>query len=137
MRKSLYILFSSTFSIFALHTITNTKQTVMDSRPSKSNIVESIVGINNNNDSKMVSKISLASRRFQVYSASLNVFADYKICQWRCNQITGTSTEDENIKDKLWNEAHDRNSIYLYNKFVSLEGYYLLYYYYCFYLILS
>ena len=63
----------------------------------------------------------LAWRRVEVYTAAARVFADYKICQWRCNQL-GDSLESEVLSDELWNDAHERNANYLYNKFVSLAA---------------
>ena len=110
--KSSAVALFSTFSIYALQISTN-KQAIMES------IVDNDI---KNNNFKITSQISLASRRFQVYTTSLKVFSDYKICQWRCNQILGTSAEEEDLKNKLWDEAHERNSLYLYNKFVSLEA---------------
>ena len=112
----------STISVLSLQQINNSKKSLMEGTSKSTKIVESIVGTDHKDFKIKTSKISLASRKFQVYATSLKVFSDYKICQWRCNQISGSTLDEENLINKLWDEAHERNSLYLYRKFVSLEA---------------
>jgi aarF domain-containing kinase len=62
----------------------------------------------------------LLYRRSQVFYTAARVFADYKICQWRCNQM-GTDA-DEDVVNAIWNQTHERNAKFLGAKFISLEG---------------
>jgi hypothetical protein len=62
----------------------------------------------------------LLYRRSQVFYTAARVFADYKICQWRCNQM-GTDA-DEDVVNAIWNQTHERNAKFLGDKFISLEG---------------
>jgi aarF domain-containing kinase len=61
----------------------------------------------------------LLYRRTQVFYAAARVFADYKICQWRCNQMQNA---DEAVINEIWNQTHERNAKFLGDKFISLEG---------------
>lgn len=67
------------------------------------------------------SSFSLAYRRYEVFLTATRVFADYKLLQYRCDQIDDTE-EGEKLKDKLWDDAHQRNAEFLYSKFASLAG---------------
>jgi aarF domain-containing kinase len=62
--------------------------------------------------------LPLLVRRAQVFYAATTVFADYKLCQWRCNQM---DSNDVRV-DSLWDEAHARNARFLCNQFLNLEG---------------
>ena len=69
----------------------------------------------------ILSSISLTYRMYDVFYTATRVFADYKIVQYRCDQIDDTE-DGEKLKDKIWDEAHERNAQFLYSKFVSLAG---------------
>ena len=78
-------------------------------------IVDTFVG----NRGKGSNTGGLLYRRGQVFYTAARVFVDYKIVQWRCNQMTDV---DEKVITDIWNEAHERNAKFLGNKFISLEG---------------
>ena len=63
----------------------------------------------------------LLLRKAEVFATAIRVFGDYKLLQWRCNQIADTP-EGEELKNKLWDQAHERNAVYLYSKFSSLAA---------------
>ena len=58
-------------------------------------------------------------RSVQVFWTAGRLFLDYKILQWRTNQMT---EEQEERSEELWEAAHLRNADFLYSQFVSLEG---------------
>ena len=78
-------------------------------------IVDTFVG----NRGKGNNSGGLLYRRGQVFYTAARVFMDYKIVQWRCNQMTDV---DESVITDIWNEAHERNAKFLGSKFISLEG---------------
>lgn len=78
-------------------------------------IVDTFVG----NRGKGSNSGGLLYRRGQVFYTAARVFMDYKIVQWRCNQMTDV---DETVITDIWNEAHERNAKFLGSKFISLEG---------------
>lgn len=53
----------------------------------------------------------LLYRRSQVFYAAIKVFADYKIVQWRCNQMN--ERKDEVVINTIWDQAHERNAKFL------------------------
>lgn len=78
-------------------------------------IVDTFVG----NRGKGSNTGGLLYRRGQVFYTAARVFADYKLVQWRCNQMK--DADEAEIND-LWNQAHERNAVFLGSKFISLEG---------------
>jgi hypothetical protein len=81
----------------------------------ESSLVDSIVG----QRASDVSRLGLFSRQSQVFYAAASVFIDYKFCQWRANRLPDS---EEEKKEEIWDRAHERNSKYLCNRFVALEG---------------
>ena len=61
----------------------------------------------------------LFARKISVFYTATVLFADYKICQWRCNQLP---LHDETGRDAIWSETHNRNSKFVMNQFITLEG---------------
>jgi aarF domain-containing kinase len=59
----------------------------------------------------------LLLRRFEVFYCATCVFTDYQIVKYRCNYPIS-----EERREELWNQAHDRNSKFLCDRFVRLEG---------------
>ena len=48
----------------------------------------------------------LLLRRMQVFASSARVFADYKLCKWRTNQLD--EVKDKEKIDKIWEKTHQR-----------------------------
>jgi predicted unusual protein kinase regulating ubiquinone biosynthesis (AarF/ABC1/UbiB family) len=67
-------------------------------------------------------RCELFMRSLAVFWTAGRLFLDYKILQWRTNQMTA---EQEELSDQLWESAHSRNAAFLYRQFVSLEGLWL------------
>ena len=87
--------------------------------PSEDTVIMSIVDTFVGNRGKGNNSGGLLYRRGQVFYTAARVFMDYKIVQWRCNQMTDV---DEAVITDIWNEAHERNAKFLGSKFISLEG---------------
>ena len=66
-------------------------------------------------------KSNLLLRKLEIFSTAARVFADYKILQWKCDNMEDTPINDLR-KETLWNEAHDRNAKFLFEKFTNLEA---------------
>ena len=84
-------------------------------RSERMSIVDTFVG----NRGKGSNTGGLLYRRGQVFYTAARVFADYKYVQWRCNQMK--DADEAEIND-IWNQAHERNAVFLGSKFISLEG---------------
>ena len=82
-------------------------------------IVDSVLGPRWNKASPIMGP-GLLLRKIQVFCAAASVFVDYKICQWRCNQIDVPNSDV--MIDDIWNRTHERNARYLCDSFISLEG---------------
>jgi hypothetical protein len=61
----------------------------------------------------------LMMRSISVFWTAGRLFLDYKILNWRTNQMTEDQAE---LSDELWEAAHSRNAQFLYTQFVALEG---------------
>ena len=85
----------------------------------KSSEIMSIVDTFVGNRGKGSNTGGLLYRRGQVFYTAARVFADYKYVQWRCNQMK--DADEAEIND-IWNQAHERNAVFLGSKFISLEG---------------
>ena len=55
-----------------------------------------------------------------MFAIATRLFCDYKIVSWRCDQI-----DDEKLIDEIWEAAHERNSIFLFNSFSRLQALWL------------
>ena len=69
-----------------------------------------------------VSSFGLLFRAGTVFYTAIRLFLDYKICQWRCNQLSDDAEERVN---EIWERTHSRNAKFLCTKFVRLEGLWL------------
>ena len=63
--------------------------------------------------------LSILARKVEVFATAARVFGDYKIVNWRTNQL---GDEDEEKKNSMWDAAHDRNAKLLAEKFMSLHA---------------
>ena len=61
----------------------------------------------------------LLLRSITVFWTAFRLFADYKLVQWRTNQM---AEEQEDKSEALWEAAHARNAAFLFRQFVALEG---------------
>ena len=77
-------------------------------------VVESVSGV------RVSTSSSLIFRKAQVFYTAAVLFADYKLCQWRCNQLP---INDEEGVNAIWSATHKRNSRFLLSTFLGLEGY--------------
>ena len=55
----------------------------------------------------------------KVFYTAAVLFADYKLCQWRCNQLP---INDEEGINAIWSSTHKRNARFLLSTFLGLEG---------------
>lgn len=67
------------------------------------------------------SGLALNMRKLDVFQTAARVFLDYKILQWRCDQMEDSAASTQ-LKDILWDQAHERNAQFLYDKFTGLEA---------------
>ena len=67
----------------------------------------------------LVMVLGLALRRLEVFYCASSVFVDYQICKWRANQLPPSQSK---LVDELWDAAHERNALFLTQRFLHLEG---------------
>ena len=65
------------------------------------------------------SRVELVMRSIRVFYAAARLFGDYKLVQYRSDRMPDGDDEGVNV---IWDAAHERNSRFLYRKFVGLEG---------------
>ena len=121
-RASLIVLAIGTTAL-GLRSITSTTMGATHAPPPKSLVDSVLLSANEQPRSGgLDSSASLLYRKYEIFAIAAKVFTDYKLLQWRCDQIAADTPEGEALVNQLWEDAHTRNARFLYARFSSLKA---------------